>query len=221
MNKIISLAYEHRDILKDTGWVISEPFSFAWWDGFDSADKIVLSAFLVQMTKWESVKKVINLLEQKGLAKLEVIADLDARTLEPFLKSINFYKTKTQRILKFSRFIKENNGLENLLKIENRALILSQEGVGEETADSILLFAGHQPVFPATEYSRRVMSRVTGEEIRKREVPKIVENGIGRDVLKFKILHASFGGIGKAFCFQNEPKCNRCFLKHVCKYNYR
>lgn len=137
------------------------------------------------------------------------------------MKSINFYKTKSRRILNFSRFARSMGGLTNLLKLENRHLLLKQEGVGEETADSILLFAGHQLIFPATEYSRRVISRLTNKDLRKRDVQNIVHESTKPDLYTYKVLHAGLGAVGKAFCLQSKPKCNRCFLKQVCEYNYR
>ncbi len=70
----------NRDIIRETGWIISEPYSFEWWDGFDTADKIVISAFLVQLTKWESVKATISSLEKANLASIDSIAQLDLPT---------------------------------------------------------------------------------------------------------------------------------------------
>ncbi|BCS94073.1 endonuclease III domain-containing protein [Metallosphaera javensis (ex Sakai et al. 2022)] len=221
MNELVGLFRENRDIIRSTGWVITDPKSYAWWDGFDSADKIVISAFLVQLTKWESVKRVIRTLEENSLAKVESLADLDLPSLETYFKPINFYRTKARRVMSFARFVKEMGGLDKVLVLEKRPLLLKQEGVGEETADSILLFAGNQPIFPSTEYSRRVLSRVTGRDMSKRELPGFVYSNVQQDLYLYKILHAGLGAVGKAFCLLTKPKCDRCFLKQVCEYNYR
>ncbi|MEM4147259.1 MAG: endonuclease III domain-containing protein, partial [Metallosphaera sp.] len=65
---LIRIFLENEETIRKAGWVISDPMSFEWWDGFDSADKIVISAFLVQLTKWETVKNVILSMERKGLS---------------------------------------------------------------------------------------------------------------------------------------------------------
>ncbi|MCH1770038.1 MULTISPECIES: endonuclease III domain-containing protein [Metallosphaera] len=221
MNELVKLFEENKEVIRHTGWVITDPKSYEWWDGFDSADKIVISAFLVQLTKWESVKRVIGALEEHGLAKVDSIAELDLPTLESYFRPINFYRTKARRVLNFAKFVKEMGGLDKVLLLERRPLLLTQEGVGEETADSILLFAGHQLVFPNTEYSRRVLGRVTGQEMRKRDLPNFVYHNVQQDLYLYKILHAGLGAVGKAFCLLTKPKCDRCFLKQVCEYNYR
>lgn len=57
-----------------------------------------------------------------------------------------------------------------LERFYDRDLLLSIEGIGEETADSILLFITHKPYFPSSEYGRRVLSRVLGVELKKRKL---------------------------------------------------
>lgn len=218
---MIRIFLENEETIRKAGWVISDPMSFEWWDGFDSADKIVISAFLVQLTKWETVKNVILSMERKGLSSLEEIAKLDISSVEKMIKPVNFYRTKARRILNFARFAKDMGGLSNVLKLEKREVLLSQDGVGEETADSILLFAGHQLVFPNTDYSRRVITRVSGRELKRREVASFVKQNFNEDLYVYKVLHAGLGAVGKTFCLLTKPKCDRCFLKQVCEYNYR
>jgi Uncharacterized protein related to Endonuclease III len=181
----------------------------------------VISAFLVQMTKWETVKRILLALREEGLSTIEAISRLDEEDLARKIRAVNFYKTKATRLRAFASFVVENGGLSNLLKLEMRSELLKVNGLGEETVDSILLFAGHQPVFPASEYSRRVLSRYLGVELRRSEVPKLVSQNVTKDIYSFKILHAGLGSVGKASCLQGTPKCDRCILKQWCKSNYR
>ncbi|ARM77185.1 DNA endonuclease III [Acidianus manzaensis] len=203
------------------GWIVSDASSFEWWGGLKTAHEITISAFLVQMTRWESVVKVINKLREKQLNKIENLSKLSVEDLEKEIRSINFYKTKARRLKAFADKVAEEGGLENFLKIEKRPILLSMEGIGEETADSLLLFAGNNVIFPQSEYLRRVMSRVLGKKLTKSGAKQIVEEKLNKDLFEYKLFHAGIVSIGKAFCYTNNPNCDKCFLKPVCrKYNY-
>ncbi|AWR98327.1 endonuclease III domain-containing protein [Acidianus sulfidivorans JP7] len=203
------------------GWIVSDAYSFEWWGGLKTADEIAISSFLVQMTRWESVVKVIFKLREKGLNKIENLSKLSIEDIEKEIRSINFYKTKARRLKIFADKVMKGGGLQNFLKLENRDVLLSIEGVGEETADSLLLFAGNNIIFPQSEYLRRVLSRVLGEKISKKEAKQIVEEKLEKDLFKYKLFHAGIVSVGKKFCFINNPNCDKCILKPVCrKYNY-
>lgn len=213
-----NLFEEHKDLLINNGWIVGPADSYEWWGGLDSADKIVVSAILVQMTRWEATKKAIDNLFSK-ITHVEEINKLDLATLENLIKNVNYYKTKALRLKELSRVIVENGGLKNFLRLENRDKLLSIKGVGEETADSILLFAGHIPVFPPSNYGMNVLSRLLGLSIKnKHEVKEIVENNTERDTYKYKLIHAGLVSIGKSFCYKS-PKCSNCILKNFCTYN--
>lgn len=221
INKVLTIFNQNREFLKEMGWIVSNPYSFEWWGGLKSADEIAISAILVQMTRWEAVAKVIAKLRIKGLDDLEKLSYLTTEELEKEIRSVNFYKTKARRLKAFAEKVKEEGGLQKLLRVENREKLLSIEGIGEETADSLLLFAGNRLVFPQSEYLKRVISRVLGRNIRKNEAKVIVENELPKDLFNYKLFHAGIVSIGKAFCFLNKPNCDRCILKLVCsKYSY-
>lgn len=221
INKLLKIFDENRDFLKSMGWIVSDAHSFEWWGGLKTADEIAISSILVQMTRWESVAKVIDKFRKKGLDKIEKLSYISLDELESEIKTINFYKTKARRLKLFAEKVKEEGGLQNLLSIEKREELLSIEGIGEETADSLLLFAGNNLIFPTSEYLRRVLSRVLGEKINKNGAKQIVEKELTRDLFQYKLFHAGVSSIGKAFCFLNNPNCDRCLLKLVCnKYSY-
>lgn len=200
------------------GWIVSEPYSYRWWGGLDSADKIVISAFLVQLTKWETVKKVIDNLSNKNLDKIENIANISVDKLDSIIKSVNFHKTKAIRLKKFADKAIEMGGLSNLLKIENRELLISLEGIGDETADSLLLFAGNNVVLPSTDYLKRVLSRLYGKTFTKKEAKEFAEKIIEKDLYKYKLFHAGMVSVGKAYCRLTKPKCEGCIFKGLCNY---
>ncbi|TRM85992.1 DNA endonuclease III, partial [Sulfolobus sp. A20-N-G8] len=91
--------------------------------------------------------------------KLYMTSDEELYSL---FKSINFYRTKVKRLKYLAKITIDLGSLE---KLYDRDILLSIDGVGEETADSILLFAGHKLHFPPSEYGKRVLSRLFGREL--------------------------------------------------------
>jgi endonuclease-3 related protein len=217
--RLLEILEENKGLLVKMGWIVGDATSYKWWGGLDTPDKIAISAFLVQMTKWETVKRVIERLEARGIHKVEDISSLSLEELDELIKAVNFHRTKAIRLMKFSVKVKEFGGLQKLLKVENRELLLSMEGVGEETADSLLLFAGNNLVLPQTEYLRRVLGRVLGKEMGKRKAKEEAEKFLPRDLYYYKLFHAGMVSVGKAFCRLTSPKCERCVFKDLCKYS--
>jgi len=215
---IIDILENNKDIIIKMGWIVSEPYSYKWWGGLDSADKIAISAFLVQLTKWETVKKVIDDLSNRNLDKIDNIANISIEELDNIIKPVNFHKTKAIRLKKFANKAIEMGGLSNLLRIENRELLISLDGIGDETADSLLLFAGNNAVLPSTEYLKRVLERIYGKKFTKKGAKEFAEKLIEKDLYKYKLFHAGIVSVGKAYCRLTKPKCEECIFKGVCKY---
>ena len=214
-DKLLNIFYNNKHILAEKGWIVSSPYSYEWWGGLRSAEEIIISSILVQMTKWETVKRAIDIMREKDLTDFKKLYEIDEKELYSLLRGINFYKTKAKRLKRISEIIINLGSLE---KFYNRELLLSIEGIGQETADSILLFAGHKLSFPPSEYGNRVLSRVLNIELRKNEVKSLVENNLDKDVFKYKLFHAGLVTTGRAFCF-SKPKCENCILNSICKYS--
>ncbi|WP_338603338.1 endonuclease III domain-containing protein [Sulfolobus tengchongensis] len=207
---------ENREILEEKGWIVSSATSYEWWGGLKSAEEIIISAILVQMSRWETVKSKIEVMREKGLTNFEKLYQVRNEELYEILSGINFYRTKVKRLKTISHIILSLGDIE---KFYDRDLLLKIDGIGEETADSILLFAGHKPFFPPSEYGRRILSRVLNVEIeRKNKVKELVEKNVEKDTFNYKLLHAGMVTVGRAFCFK-QPKCDDCILKGICNYH--
>ncbi|MBB5252728.1 endonuclease-3 related protein [Sulfurisphaera ohwakuensis] len=214
IQKLIQEFEKNKDLLRQAGWIVSDANSFEWWDGLKTADEILISSILVQMTKWEIVKKIIERLRQTGLNKLDKLANLSEEEIEELIKGVNFYKTKAKRLKKLAIIVKEK-GLENIVK--NEKSLKEIEGIGDETAESLQLFVANLPVFPRSEYASRILSRILGEKISKKEAKILAESYLKYDVYKLKLFHAGIVTIGKIFCL-SKPKCNSCIFKDLCAY---
>ena len=129
-------------------------------------EEIAIGSILTQRTNWKNVEKAIENLktaEVLSFSSIYRLGNQNINSIEELIRSSGFYKQKAVRLFKFCEFIIKNyNSLKSFLKqdveIAQREL-LSLSGIGPETADSILLYAGEKPVFVIDEYSKRLIKK--------------------------------------------------------------
>lgn len=192
-----------------------------WWPA-DSPFEVCIGAVLTQNTSWTNVERAIKRLKDSIALEPAQLERLGPSKLEELIRSSGFYRQKARRLLAFSRFLLENfNG--DVLKLTNgpveevRRRLLQLEGIGDETADAIMLYVGEIPVFVADSYSRRILSRlglVSGKS-GYGEVRSFVEQEAGKDPVLLNELHALLVQFSKDKC-RSSPLCPECFLLDKC-----
>ncbi len=218
--KLLRIFEENKELLREAGWEVCDIDSPKWWKGVETEEELVISAILVQLSKWEAVVEAIRNLRANGLTSLEKIAYIGEDKLAELIKPVGLRKIKARRLKDLARKIVEYGGLDSLRKLgvkELRNYLLSIEGVGRETADAIILFAFNKPSFPASKYVREVLSKIgviKGNEDYE-TLRKIVLREIGNNIYELKLLYAGLTSIGRLVC-KKKPKCNKCPLKEVC-----
>jgi endonuclease-3 related protein len=95
-----------------------------------------------------------------------------------------------------------------------RESLLSVHGIGKETADSILLYAGGNPVFVVDAYTKRIMLRhgIIREDADYEDIQQLFMKNLPGDTSLFNQYHALIVNIGKTYCSKKEPRCNLCPL---------
>lgn len=190
-----------------------------WWPG-DGPFEVIIGAILTQNTNWQNVAKAIaNLKEAKVLSPKKLYCLSEAK-LAKLIRPSGYYNIKAKRLRSFLDFLFKNYG-GNLNRMFNRPLhdlrneILGVKGVGPETADSILLYAGGFPIFVVDAYTKRIFSRhhLITEDAAYLEVQKIFMQNLRRDVELYNEYHALIVRLGKEICKKNNPKCEICPLK--------
>jgi len=149
-----------------------------WWPA-QTPFEVIVGAFLTQNTAWTNVERALANLRAANLLSLDGIRRVPLPDLERLIRSSGYFRQKAKRLIAFVTFLDRQYGgsLDKLFaqpKNQLREELLALNGVGPETADSILLYAGNHPVFVVDAYTRRIFERhkilpakTTYEEIRQ------------------------------------------------------
>lgn len=190
-----------------------------WWPA-DSSFEIIVGAILTQNTSWLNVEKAINNLKINKLLHPRSLYNLTDSRLAELIRPAGYYNIKAKRLKNFLKFFiqRYQGSIRNISGAKLNSLrkdLLSINGIGPETADSILLYALNKPVFVVDAYTRRILLRhkLIKENVSYEEIQDLFSNSLKKDVELFNEYHALLVRIGKEFCFKNKPKCLRCPLK--------
>ncbi len=193
-----------------------------WWPAEDKFE-VIVGAILTQQASWKNVEKAIKNLKQHRMLTPEDLYRLDGKRLEELIRPSGFYKVKAKRLKRFVNFLfeKYDGKLERLFSLsmeELRKELLSINGIGDETADSILLYSAGMPSFVVDAYTIRIFSRLGLLKEKKYEkVKEFFEKNLPKDVELYKEYHALIVELGKNIC-KLKPKCILCPLKEWCEY---
>ncbi len=185
-----------------------------WWPARTKFE-VVIGAILTQQTSWRNVESAIRNLQRKRLMTVNRLADAPIRTLQTCTYATGFYRQKAQRIRNIAHHLLETtDGNISLLfrkpLEETRAELLSLNGIGKETADSILLYAGNQLILPVDAYTLRVMARVEGRKCSYDSVQSYLERELPRELEVYKEFHALVVEHCKKTCLNVKPDCTSC-----------
>jgi endonuclease-3 related protein len=193
-----------------------------WWPA-ETPFEVMVGAVLTQNTAWTNVERAIANLRAAGALDPETLAAMAPGELAPLLRPAGYFNVKAARLQAFCRWLLARGGLAALAGRETHELrrdLLSVRGVGPETADDILLYALHRPVFVIDAYTRRILARLglaAGDEPYD-QLRVAVEDAIGPDVAALNELHALLVVHAKAHCRARAPRCEACPLAGACPY---
>jgi len=191
-----------------------------WWPA-QTAFEVMVGAILTQNTNWANVAKAINNLKSHKVLTAQKLYRLRQKRLAALIRSAGYYNIKARRLKNFLDFLvkKYKGKIGELSKVDTPVLreeLLSVNGIGQETADSILLYALNKPVFVVDAYTRRILSRhkIVKPGSGYPEIQKMFMQNLKEDEKLFNEYHALLVKLGKEFCLKNKPKCDICPLKN-------
>jgi len=163
--------------------------------------EICIGAILTQNTNWKNVEKCLYNLNKAKLIDIEKLKNIKIQELAQLIRSSGYFNQKAIKIKNFINYIYDKNLIE--LKNKNinefRNELLQINGIGKETADSILLYAFNKPIFVIDTYTKRIFSKlkICKENVDHDELQNMLMKNLKEDVNLFKEYHALIVRHGK------------------------
>jgi len=198
----------------------------SWWPA-KTPFEVMVGAVLTQNTAWTNVEKAIANLHGAEAMEAERLLAVPAAQLAEWLRPAGYFNVKAQRLRNFCAWYVDAGGYARLRRRGTERLregLLSVKGIGPETADDILLYAFHRPVFVIDAYTRRILTRLglargdeTYEQLRAHieQALTLTEQDEQARVTLFNEYHALIVRHGKDVC-RTKPRCAECSLRTRC-----
>ena len=192
-----------------------------WWPA-ETPFEIIIGAILGQATAWGNAAKAIDNLKAANVLNPKEMSKLSQDELETLILPSGYYRAKAKKVRAFLTHLQahHNNQLNSLFDQELLTLreeLLSIYGIGEETADCILLYAAKKPSFVVDTYTYRLLERLgwfTGK-FHYGRLRAIFMDSLPHDRQLFNQYHALIVRHGARVC-QKTPQCDKCMLRSQC-----
>ncbi len=192
-----------------------------WWPG-DTPFEVMVGAVLTQAASWTNVEKAIaNLIAADALSP-PAIRRLDEAELARLIYPSGYYNAKARKLKALARYLGErfDDDIAAMSRVDMEALraeLLGVYGIGEETADDIVLYAAGLPSFVVDSYTRRAFFRlgVAPERGPYAAYRALFMESLPSDAALFGEYHALIVRHGKEVC-KKRPECARCPLRDIC-----
>jgi endonuclease-3 related protein len=189
-----------------------------WWPG-ETELEIIIGAVLTQNTSWKNVEKAIDNLKYYNALDLQTLFKMDRETLALIIKPSGFYNIKSKTLKNIINVI-YNDYSSNILNLKElymwdaREKLLKINGIGKETADSIILYALNKPIFVVDVYTKRFLKnhRLYKEESDYDTTQRFFMKNLPNDTYLFNEFHALIVYLCQNFC-KKVPLCSKCPLK--------
>jgi endonuclease-3 related protein len=192
-----------------------------WWPG-ETPFEVMVGAVLTQNTNWRNVSRAITHLKGADLLSLEALTALPTPLLADKIRPAGYYNLKADRLKNLLHFINSEyqGDLEAFLGEKPETLrqgLLSVRGIGPETADSIILYGAHKPVFVVDAYTYRILFRhgLISEEAGYHDIQELFQQALPESAALFNEYHALLVRLGKEFCKKNNPLCASCPMEGI------
>lgn len=190
-----------------------------WWPA-RTPFEVIVGAILTQSTSWSNVELAILALRREQLLSPLAIERVSLPRLSRLIRSSGYYRQKARKLKAFVHFLRGQYGgsLHRMFATPTSQLrrqLLAVHGIGPETADSILLYAGNHPVFVVDAYTRRILERhhlAHGKQSYD-EIQQLFEQNLPASAPLFNEYHALIVHTAKHFCRKSAPRCAECALQ--------
>ena len=186
-----------------------------WWPA-DTSFEVVIGAILTQNTNWKNVEKAIRNLRKHDLLNADALLHCSVQRIAEFIRPCGYYNLKTARLVNATEWWQNNirEIREKRIGIDKlRKDLLTVKGIGQETADCILLYALDYPSFVVDAYTKRflLMHKLISKSAGYHDIRLFFETNLPREINLYKEFHALIVALGKSNC-KTKPLCGHCPL---------
>jgi endonuclease-3 related protein len=196
----------------------------------DPRFEVIIGAILTQNTAWTNVEKALENLKKHNTLTILALTNIEEKNLKTMIQPSGFFNQKAQRLKFFAAYLEKeyNRDLQKFFSRDTSQIrheLLSVPGIGPETADSILLYAGNHPVFVVDAYTKRICHRLPYpvSSTSYDDIQQFFENELSTTILEkertsvYKEFHALLVELAKQYCWKKKPYCRRCPLNLLCE----
>lgn len=194
-----------------------------WWPA-EEPFEIIVGAILTQSAAWGNVEKAIANLKSAGALSPQALRRLTVAEVATLIHPCGYYNAKALKLKSFAHWLSEhfNDNLNQLFATDIdylRQQLLAIHGIGQETADSIILYAAGKPIFVIDAYTRRIVSRLglAPDNDSYSAYQCLFMNNLAADVKLFNEYHALMVCLAKDVC-RKYPLCHQCCLNSSCQF---
>ena len=194
-----------------------------WWPGAETPIEVCIGAILTQSAAWTNVELALRRMRAADALSLEGIHAATHEDLAELVHASGYFNVKARKLKAFSQHVYDHHGgyLSRMLAQPWEPLreeLLGIYGIGEETADDILLYAAGAPSFVMDAYTRRILARmgIHAPDERYESYRAIFMDALPRDAQLYNEYHALLDNLGKEVCRKRAPRCHECPLLELC-----
>jgi endonuclease-3 related protein len=193
-----------------------------WWPA-KTPFEVIVGAILTQSTAWVNVEHALANLRQARMLSPGRMEKVPEERLARLIQPSGYFRQKAKKLKAFVGFLRERHGgsLVRMFRtptVELRDQLLAVHGIGPETADSILLYAGGHPVFVVDAYTHRILNRheLSSGKTDYAAVQSFFQASLPQDAALYNEFHALLVNVGKNWCRKSRPRCEDCpLLPHL------
>lgn len=194
-----------------------------WWPA-ETPFEVIAGAILTQNVAWKNVEKAIAALRERGYLGPLALHTAPDEEIEQLIRPAGYFRMKTKKLKAFTRHLFERYGgsLDAMFRRplgELRQELLGIYGLGPETVDAILCYAGNLPVMVMDAYTRRVFGRLglTPENATYDQLQAFFHRHLPADVALYNEYHALIDGLANRLCTKRRPACGECPVADLCR----
>lgn len=194
-----------------------------WWPGAETPIEVCVGAILTQSAAWTNVDQAMRRLREANALSLDAIHATSQEELAELVHASGYFNVKARKLKAFAAHVYDHHGgdLDAMLAQPWESLreeLLGIYGIGEETADDIVLYAANAPSFVVDAYTYRILTRLgaPAPEERYESYRRLFMDNLPPDARLFNEYHALLDQLGKDVCKKRAPRCAECPLLGLC-----